>query len=88
MRLTMLRLNADDEVRQMVNMKTEPTPEQLTALRDYAARYGRTWKAALRHEWMNACQGISDLNQQALLQQVRNTLGPSWLVSFRLTAKQ
>lgn len=57
----------------------EPTVEQWEALKAYAFAHGRTWKAQLRDEWMNACQGISDLDQQALLQQLRNTFGPRWL---------
>jgi len=68
----------------MMNTKTELTAEQLNALTMYAATNGRTWKSQLWNEWMNACQGISDPDQQSLLQQVRNTFGPSWLKSFRL----
>ena len=58
----------------------EPTVEQWEALKAYAAEHGRTWKAALREDWMDACQNISDPNQQALLQQLRNTFGPRWLM--------
>lgn len=64
----------------------KPTAEQLDALRAYAKEHGRTWKAKLHAEWMNACQGISDLDQQALLQQVRNQLGPSWLHRYGAAA--
>ncbi len=60
-------------------MKPAPNAEQLQALRAFAAAHGRTWKAALRAEWMQACQGISDPELQGLLQQVRNQLGPAWL---------
>lgn len=64
-------------------MKNRPTAEQWEALKAYAAAHGRTWKAALRYEWMDACQGISDLDQQALLQQVRNQFGPGWLMRVK-----
>jgi len=64
----------------------EPTVEQWEALKAYAAEHGRTWKAQLRNEWMNACQGIGDLDQQALLQQVRNTFGPRWLMLVDIKA--
>lgn len=63
----------------------EPTIEQWEALKAYAAEHGRTWKAQLHDEWMNACQGISDPDQQALLQQIRNTFGPRWLRRIRIT---
>lgn len=58
----------------------EPTIEQWEALKAYAAQHGRCWKAALRNEWMDACQGIDNLDQQALLQQLRNQFGPRWLM--------
>lgn len=53
--------------------------EQLSALRRYADRHGRAWKAALRADWMRA-------SAPAALQRLRNTHGPSWLTSFRLPA--
>ena len=64
--------------------KAEPNAEQWQAVKAFAAKHGRNWKAALRAEWMDACQGITDPDQQALLQQVRNQLGPRWLASVRL----
>jgi hypothetical protein len=66
----------------------EPTAEQWAALRAYAAAHGRTWKAQLRAEWMDACQGIPDLEQQALLQQVRNQFGPRWLMLIDIEAER
>ena len=63
----------------------EPTIEQWNALKTFAASHGRTWKASLRDEWMNACQGISDPDQQRLLQQIRNTFGPRWLMLIDIT---
>ena len=65
--------------------KKEPTAEQLTALRQYAAENGRTWKRELSIDWMNSrAQVRGQLSSE--LQQVRNQLGPSWLLKFRLDA--
>jgi hypothetical protein len=57
--------------------KQELTAEQLAALRNYADTHGRTWKAQLNHEWMTG-------TSRGLLQQIRNSFGPTWLVQFRL----
>jgi hypothetical protein len=53
------------------------TPEELQALKSYAAYAGRTWKAELRHAWMHA-------SMPGLLHKLRNSHGPSWLVQFKL----
>jgi hypothetical protein len=64
--------------------KKEPNAEQLAALQRFAAAKGRTWKHQLNVCWMRASYpGVPD-GDDALLQQVRNALGPSWLVGFRL----
>jgi len=66
----------------------KPNAEQLWALRTFAALNGRTWKSCLRHAWetgMYAEHGAADYSN--LLQQVRNTFGPSWLVKFKLPAE-
>ncbi len=53
------------------------TREQVTALRVYAEKHGRTWKSKLADGWATGkCQGP--------LQQVRNIRGPSWLMQVRL----
>ena len=62
--------------------KHEPTPEQLKALLTYASNNGRFWKRLLRHAWETGDYQAED--DTALLQQVRNSFGPSWLVDFRL----
>ena len=57
-----------------------PSTEQVEALKAWAALYGRNWKSALRSAWMDVnYHGFADSH---LLQQVRNTFGPSWLVRF------
>jgi len=53
------------------------TAEQLDALREFAAKHGRCWKARLREDWY----GGSDIG---LLRQIRNQFGPAWLTRFEL----
>lgn len=55
------------------------SPSELAALRAYARKHGRTWKAALRDDWMYA-------TAPAELQGLRNRLGPGWLATYRLPA--
>lgn len=63
-----------------------PTKEQIEALKTFAAINGRTWKSKLRQAWYDGSYGDYGIEQYgdtaALLQQVRNTFGPSWLVRF------
>ncbi len=58
------------------------TDEQMDALQQWAHRYGRNWKTHLRDAWMTGNYGGFEASNY--LQQVRNNLGPSWLVRFRL----
>lgn len=55
------------------------SPSELAALRAYARKHGRTWKAALRDDWMYA-------TAPADLMRLRNRLGPGWLATYRLPA--
>jgi hypothetical protein len=59
-----------------------PSTEQLDAVQQWAALHGRKWKAALREAWM--CGDYQGFENSHLLQQVRNTFGPSWLNKFVL----
>jgi hypothetical protein len=59
-----------------------PNPEQEAAIRQYAKDHGKTWKKNLSDDWMVA--GSRWDGPYYLLQQVRNTLGPAWLWSFKL----
>jgi len=52
---------------------------QVEALRAYARRHGRTWKAELKTEWMRA-------SAEPLLHGLRNSHGPSWLKGYALAA--
>lgn len=66
----------------MTKPKPSPTPEQLEALKYYARVHGRYWKSSLSAAWASG----QDVNERdgALLRQIRNTLGPSWLRQFNL----
>lgn len=63
-------------------MTEQPNEEQLDALRTFAKRHGRQWKSALVNAWA-AGSDASEPNGH-LLRQLRNRLGPEWLVGFRL----
>ena len=60
--------------------------EQVAALVRYANSHGRYWKSALNNAWQTGIYSTGD-NTPAL-QQVRNNLGPSWLVRANLKALQ
>lgn len=60
-----------------------PTPEQVEALKAYAAYHGRNWKSQLHADWMKA--GSAWDGPYYLLQQVRNSFGPTWLNNMSLT---
>ena len=53
--------------------------EQIEALRAYRDPHGRRWKSRLLVEWHS-----STGDEGPELRQVRNTLGPSWLLTDRL----
>lgn len=57
----------------------ELSADALAALRCYAAKHGRAWKSKLRDAWM----GLPPHDDGGFLRALRNTHGPSWLVSFK-----
>lgn len=61
-----------------------PTAEQIEAMKRFAAAHGRCWKQELREAWMSGYYPQTGLqeNDDAYLQQVRNTLGPGWLIKW------
>ena len=67
-------------------MKTKinpaPSPDQLAAVAAYAARHGRTWRAALATAWSTGRDAAEPGGH--LLRQVRNTYGPAWLATVTL----
>lgn len=62
----------------------ELTQEQIAAIELFARVHGRRWKSHLLRVWESGHYGFADRSD--LLQQVRNNLGPSWLIKFRLPA--
>jgi hypothetical protein len=63
----------------------KPTTEQIQALVAFARANGRTWKSKLNHAWMTGLYDDYPATDRCdLLQQVRNSFGPSWLVRFSL----
>ena len=57
------------------------TQTEHDVIRAYAREHGRYWKASLRDDWMNA-------RTTGIMQALRNSHGPSWLVSFSLPRDQ
>ena len=62
------------------------TPTQQTALAAFIANHSpRTWKANLRKAWeRSGGYGVTP-DCVAVLQSMRNTLGPTWLSTYRVT---
>jgi hypothetical protein len=59
------------------------TSEQLAALRVFANANGRLWKSALNTAWSTGrYNDYNGAEEYGLLQQIRNTFGPSWLHRF------
>jgi hypothetical protein len=58
------------------------TEEQRQAVRAFAGQQGRQWKAALRQMWEGGNYWGTATNVP-VLQQLRNTIGPSGLVDLR-----
>ncbi|GAA5666735.1 hypothetical protein Brsp07_05251 [Brucella sp. NBRC 14130] len=54
------------------------TPKEHAALQAYALENGRRWKSKLNDDWMNA-------RTTGVLQALRNSHGPNWLVSYSLS---
>lgn len=59
----------------------EPTKEERDALELYAFTHGGNWKQQLLDDWTNG-------RANGVLQEIRNTRGPSWLLqSFSISRK-
>jgi hypothetical protein len=65
------------------------SPEEMEALRAFRRVYGRSWKHQLSQVYWPAAKtfrGSHDPRHGALLQGLRNRLGPRWLADFRFPA--
>lgn len=61
------------------------TPEQRDALERFIIHWGDDWKRRLMSAWMTGnyrAAAVFD-DDSAYLQQIRNTLGPEWLATYR-----
>lgn len=65
----------------------QPNHEQACAVLRFATSNGVAWKRALEEHWLNNCSvhRLTD-SDAALLRQVRNQCGPTWLNSVALPA--
>lgn len=64
------------------DQEEDPTPEQLAALSRFAKRVGADWKGRLSAAWTSGKDAT--MPDGHLLRQLRNRLGPEWLMSFTL----
>ncbi|ANN80862.1 hypothetical protein [Bordetella flabilis] len=64
------------------------TPLQEEALATFRDKNGRNWKSALRDCWERARYPGMTEEHSAALQRVRNTLGPEWLMKYRVPELQ
>ena len=63
----------------------EETETAKGILREVRAHLGRGYKAAIRNAWYNGNYDGECLSQwDGALQNIRNTLGPTWLHNVRL----
>lgn len=67
-------------------MKQPISIAQARAIYSFAQRAGHQWRSKLRNLWINdRIQRTPELKEEAaLLQQVRNDLGPHWLDKIKL----
>lgn len=63
----------------------ELTKQHIEALRAFAQQHGKDWKRELLDQWMAGTDAA--LNKDGhLLRQVRNNLGPKWLLGVDLSS--
>jgi hypothetical protein len=60
---------------------TDPTSEELIALREYAERKGSDWKEQLEADWRHGRE-VNAISDGHLLRRVRNNFGPKWLINY------
>lgn len=73
---------AEFKERKLMSSTDPVTPEMRTVLQRYKIENGRGWKAMLREAWLTG----HDANHPdgAVLREIRNKLGPSWLMKVKL----
>jgi len=83
-RLTGNRAGNTEESR-MSDALNPPSAEHLAALRAFAAKVGKNWKAALLLAWETGTDTAEEGG--AYLRQLRNQQGPEWLAKVRLSKR-
>ena len=70
-----------------ITVKNPLSVDQAIALRRFAKANGRNWKSELRYLWETGAYNRAVLGgaEPALLQQVRNSLGPAWLKNYKVS---
>ena len=67
-----------------IKPKVTMTKDQREALKEFAKQTGRCWKSELQICWMRGYYPTFAGEYSHLLQQVRNTLGPTGLTKLKL----
>lgn len=62
------------------------SPEELKALQEFAAEYGREWKEYLFAAWLSYSYKGRHMGgaDTGILRQIRNEFGNEWLHNFKL----
>ncbi len=76
-----IRFKRTDRRGAAMTKRRQLTEAEHAAVRAYAFEHGRCWKDRLRDDWMNA-------RTTGILQALRNSHGPSWLVSYSIAGRQ
>jgi hypothetical protein len=67
------------------NDNAAQTNEAIEILTAVKAKLGRNYKSAIRQAWMSGNYDREGLGQwDSVLQRIRNTFGPSWLIRARV----
>lgn len=67
-------------------MNRQLEADELKALQDFAAEYGREWKQYLQAAWLSHAYKGRHMGGRdtGVLRSIRNEFGPSWLCDFKL----
>jgi hypothetical protein len=59
--------------------------EQLQVIRDYAVKYGQSWRRVLERDWIRGDYDVSAA-EAVILQKIRDQFGPAWLAQYQFPA--
>lgn len=77
---------SDSQSKSVDKTQQEPNSDQAAALTAFRLKHGRDWKDELNLAWSTGQYKGMNSDQAALLQQVRNQLGPQWLNAYQPVA--